>query len=240
MGDGGLALGAAFQFNNEVNGVSRYDAPDVYWGPAYSDEEILAAINQSGYAYTVHDNIAKKTARLISEGSIVFWVQGGMEYGPRALGRRSILAMPNSTQIKDLLNLRLKMRVWYQPFCPSMLAEEAPVMLESHDGLINRFMTMGYMVKQERRRDMEGVIGIDGSCRPQFVTDNEPLFRELILELKRLTGTGVVLNTSFNVHGDPLVCSPKDALDTLRKTGNDYLAMGKYLVKRECTTGDDC
>jgi carbamoyltransferase len=79
---------------------------------------------------------------------------------------------------------------------------------------------------------MEGVIGIDGSCRPQFVTDNEPLFRQLLQELKKLTGTGVVLNTSFNVHGDPLVCSPQDALDTLRKTSNDYLVMGKYLVKR--------
>jgi len=232
MGDGGLALGAAFQANSELNGVSSYDAPDVYWGLSYSDEEMLQAIKKSGYSYTEHDNIAQVAARLISEGSIVFWVQGGMEYGPRSLGRRSILAMPNSIKIKDLLNLRLKMRVWYQPFCPSMLAEEAPVMLENNDGLINRFMTMGYMVKQERRRDMEGVMSIDGSCRPQFVTNNEPLFRELLLELKKLTGLGVILNTSFNVHGDPLVCSPQDALDTLRKTGNEYLIMGKYLVKQ--------
>ncbi len=232
MGDGGLALGAAFQANNDLNGVSAYNAPDVYWGLSYTDDEILAAIKQSGYSWTTHDNIAQKTAQLIADGNIVFWLQGGMEYGPRALGRRSILALPNSTRIKDLLNLRLKMRVWYQPFCPSMLAEEAPGLLENNDGLINRFMTMGYMVKEERRRDMEGVMSIDGSCRPQFVTDNEPLFRQLLQELKKLTGWGVVLNTSFNVHGDPLVCSPQDALDTLRKTNNDYLVMGKYLVKR--------
>ena len=232
MGDGGLALGAAFQANNELNGVSSYNAPDVYWGPSYTDDEILDAIRQSGNSWSRHDDIAQTAASLIAEGNIVFWVQGGMEYGPRALGRRSILALPNSTRIKDLLNLRLKMRVWYQPFCPSMLVEEAAEVLENNDGLINRFMTMGYMVKQERRRDMEGVIGIDGSCRPQFVTDNEPLFRRLLQELKKLTGTGVVLNTSFNVHGDPLVCSPQDALGTLKKTGNDYLVMGNYLVKR--------
>ena len=232
MGDGGLALGAAFQANNEVNGIAAYTAPDVYWGLSYTDDEIRAALQQSGYSWTTHDDIAQATAQLIADGNIVFWLQGGMEYGPRALGRRSILALPNSSRIKDLLNLRLKMRVWYQPFCPSMLAEEAPGLLENNDGLINRFMTMGYMVKEERRRDMEGVIGIDGSCRPQFVTDNEPLFRQLLQELKKLTGTGVVLNTSFNVHGDPLVCSPQDALDTLRKTSNDYLVMGKYLVRR--------
>jgi len=232
MGDGGLALGAAIQANSELGGVSSYAAPDVYWGPSYSDDEMLAAIKQSGYSFTEHHNIAQVAARLIAEGSIVFWVQGGMEYGPRSLGRRSILAMPNSGRIKDLLNLRLKMRVWYQPFCPSMLAEEAAVLLENNDGLINRFMTMGYMVREDRRLDMQGVIGIDGSCRPQFVTENEPLFRDLLLELKQLTGLGVVLNTSFNVHGDPLVCSPQDALDTLKKTGNEYLIMGKYQVKQ--------
>ena len=232
MGDGGLALGAAFQANNELNGVAAYSAPDVYWGLSYTDDEILAAIKQSGYRWTTHDNIAQTTAQLIADGNIVFWLQGGMEYGPRSLGRRSILALPNSTRIKDLLNLRLKMRVWYQPFCPSMLAEEAPGLLQSNDGLINRFMTMGYMVKEERRRDMEGVISIDGSCRPQFVTGNEPLFQQLLQELKKLTGMGVVLNTSFNVHGDPLVCSPQDAIDTLKKTNNDFLVMSKYLVKR--------
>ncbi len=232
MGDGGLALGAAFQVNNELNGVGVYNAPDVYWGLSYTDDEILAAIKKSGYSWTTHDTIAQTTAQLIADGNIVFWLQGGMEYGPRSLGRRSILALPNSTRIKDLLNLRLKMRVWYQPFCPSMLADEATGLLENNDGLINRFMTMGYMVKENRRRDMEGVISIDGSCRPQFVTDNEPLFQQLLQELKKLTGMGVVLNTSFNVHGDPLVCSPQDALDTLKKTNNDYLVMGKYLVKR--------
>ena len=232
MGDGGLALGAAFHVNNDVNGIAAYTASDVYWGLSYTDDEIRAALQQSGCSWTTHDDIAQTAAQLIADGNIVFWLQGGMEYGPRALGRRSILALPNSSRIKDLLNLRLKMRVWYQPFCPSMLAEEAPGLLENNDGLINRFMTMGYMVKEQRRRDMEGVIGIDGSCRPQFVTDNEPLFQHLLQELKKLTGTGVVLNTSFNVHGDPLVCSPQDALDTLRKTSNDYLVMGKYLVKR--------
>jgi carbamoyltransferase len=230
MGDGGLALGAAFYLNYELNGVTSYDLDDIYWGPDFNHEEVLSVIETSGLKKKYCENIEAKTAELISRGHIVFWLQGRMEYGPRALGNRSILALPNSLRIKDLLNLRLKMRVWYQPFCPSILEDEAIKYFEDFDGLCNRFMTMGYMVAENKRKEIEGAISIDGSCRPQIVTTHETRYATLLQEVRKLTGNGVLLNTSFNLHGEPLVCSPQDAVSTLIKTGNDYLVMGNYLV----------
>ncbi len=230
MGDGGLALGAALAANYDLNDISSYPLADLYWGLEYSEKRIKSALDESGLEYRYCKNIEEETATLISRGYIIFWFQGRMEYGPRALGNRSILALPNSKRIRDLLNLRLKMRVWYQPFCPSMLEEDAQLYLEEYDAP-NRFMTMGYMVKEDKRDEVEGVISVDGSCRPQIIAGNKSQYGKLLTEVKRLTGTGVVLNTSFNVHGDPMVCSPKDAIDTLKKTRNDYMVMGNYLIK---------
>ncbi|MCX5903795.1 MAG: hypothetical protein NTV89_10080 [Proteobacteria bacterium] len=230
MGDGGLALGAALAANYEFSGTTSYRLDDVFLGPEYSAAEMKTALDASGLQYRHCENIAQETALLISKGSIVFWFQGRMEYGPRSLGNRSILALPNSKRIRDLLNLRLKMRVWYQPFCPSMLEEDALTYLDQYNGVPNRFMTMGYMVKDDKQEEVEGVISVDGSCRPQIIPGTGSLYGKLLQELKNLTGTGVLLNTSFNVHGEPLVCSPQDALNTLKKTGNEYLVMGNYLV----------
>ena len=230
MGDGGLALGAAVSANHALQGTSTYPLDDVFLGKDYSADEIQAALNASGFQYTVHENIEEEAAKLIAEGHIIFWFQGRMEYGPRALGHRSILALPNSKRIKDVLNLRLKMRVWYQPFCPTMLEEDARRYLEDYD-TPNRFMTMGYRVKEDKRDELEGVISVDGSCRPQIITDTASRYGKMLSTVKALTGRGVVLNTSFNIHGEPLVCSPAEALDTLKRTGNDYLVMGNYLVR---------
>jgi carbamoyltransferase len=206
---------------------------DIYLGLHYTEAEMKSALDTAGINYRYYENIEQETARLIAQGGIVFWFQGRMEYGPRALGNRSILALPNSKRIRDLLNLRLKMRVWYQPFCPSMLEEDAEQYLEAYNGSPNRFMTMGYMVKDEKQDDIEGVISVDGSCRPQMVAPSVSGYGKLLQEIKNLTGTGVVLNTSFNVHGEPLVCSPQDAVNTLLKTKNDYLVMGNYLVSKK-------
>jgi len=230
MGDGGLALGAAVSVNHELQGTSAYPLDDVFLGKDYTADEIRAALDASGFQYTIHENIEEEAAKLIAQGHIIFWFQGRMEYGPRALGHRSILALPNSKRIRDVLNLRLKMRVWYQPFCPSMLEEDARRYLENYDTQ-NSFMTMGYMVKDDKRDELEGVISVDGSCRPQIIRDTASRYGKMLSKLKALTGRGVVLNTSFNIHGEPLVCSPADALDTLKRTGNDYLVMGNYLVR---------
>ncbi len=230
MGDGGLALGAALSANYELNKIYSYRLDDVFLGKDYSEEEIKSELDASRLEYIYHENIEEETAKLISQGYIIFWFQGRMEYGPRSLGNRSIIALPNSKRIRDLLNLRLKMRVWYQPFCPTMLEEDAQFYLEKYDKP-NPFMTMGYMVKDDKRDEIEGVISVDGSCRPQIIQENESLYGKLLSNVKKLTGRGVVLNTSFNIHGEPMVCSPKDAIDTLKRTKNDYLVMGNYLVK---------
>ena len=176
---------------------------------------------------------AAEAARLILDGEIILWFQGRMEIGPRSLGHRSILARPDDRAIKDRLNLLLKKRVWYQPFCPSMLIEDAPALLETQGQEIrdNRFMTMGFRVRPERLALMEGVINVDGTCRPQFVGDEAPRYRALLQRLKETLGFGVVLNTSFNLHGEPMVCSPDEAVEMQRRTGIRYLFMEDLLIE---------
>jgi carbamoyltransferase len=132
--------------------------------------------------------------------------------------------------VKDELNLRLKKRVWYQPFCPSMLEEDAKEVLEDYDGAPNQFMTMAYMVREDKRNLVRGVINVDGSCRPQILPQDDSLFARLLMEIKRLTGHGILLNTSFNIHGEPLVCSPEDAISTFLRTNSRYMAMGSFLI----------
>jgi len=230
MGDGGLALGAALMVNNELKGVSSYPLNNIFLGPDFSEEQIKSALDLSGLEYKYYENIEQEAARIIAEKNIVFWFQGRMEYGPRALGNRSILAKPDSQKIRDLLNLKLKMRVWYQPFCPTMLEEEAKNYLIGYKSP-NLFMTMAYMVKDDKKDDIKGILGVDGSCRPQIIQGNESLFGRLLQNLKKITGKGVALNTSFNIHGEPLVCSPQDAINTFKKCGSNYLVMGNYLAR---------
>jgi carbamoyltransferase len=154
-----------------------------------------------------------------------------MEYGPRALGHRSVLARPDRPELRDRLNLVLKRRVWYQPFCPSMLESEGARALADLTSLRNRAMTMAFEVAPEHRVRLAGVISVDGSCRPQLVPDDDPgLFAEVLREGRRLWGIGAVLNTSFNIHGEPLVCSPTEAVDVFLRSGADHLAIGPFLV----------
>ncbi len=231
MGDGGLALGAAFLVNQSLNGISSYPVANLFLGPEYTEESIKRILEKSNLNYRYCDQLEREVARLIADGKIVLWFSGRMEVGPRALGGRSIVARADSLAIKNRLNLVLKARAWFQPFCPSMLVEDANDFLLNLKGKPNPHMTMGYMVKENMREKIKGVINIDGSCRPQIVSENDhPRYAELLHEVKKLTGTGVILNTSFNIHGDPVVCSPQDALDTLIKTGCDYLAIENYLV----------
>ena len=129
--------------------------------------------------------------------------------------------------------MALKKRVWYQPFCPSMLEADAPALLhtENQDITCNPFMTSGFRVRAGHLGTMAGVINVDGTCRPQFVGDENPRYRDLLGHIRAALGHGVVLNTSFNIHGDPMVCSPEDALDTLFRTGVRHLFLEDYLVE---------
>ena len=231
MGDGGLALGAAMYLNYQLNEVTNYKFDSIAYGLEYSNEEIEKELKLANLNYKVPVDLEKETAELIVQENIILWFQDRMEYGPRALGSRSILALPNDPNIKDELNLRLKKRVWYQPFCPTILEEDAQVLLEDFSGKTNYFMTMAYNVREEFRQDLIAVINIDGSCRPQILeNNNNSKYVKLLKEIKTLTGKGVLLNTSFNIHGEPLVCSPKDAIKTFISTGIKYLVIGDFIV----------
>jgi carbamoyltransferase len=237
MGDGGLALGAAVEATARAGGGSHgCRSADLYLGPEYSREEIRACLERRpGLAASLPDNLAERAAERILAGEIVFWFQGRMEYGPRALGNRSILARPDDPDIRDRLNRVLKMRVWYQPFCPSLLMEDAVCMLD-HGGRgdleTNRFMTTGYRVMPEYRGLMQGVTSRDGTCRPHLVKGENPRFRALLEEVRKGLGRGVVLNTSFNTHGEPMVCSPDEALDMFETREIGCLALGDFWVQK--------
>ncbi|MBN2437315.1 MAG: hypothetical protein JXL20_01815 [Deltaproteobacteria bacterium] len=234
MGDGGLAIGAALAANRTLHGESACRLDDLYLGPAYATEKIPESVGGEFRIHRTDDPVAE-AARFILAGEIILWFQGRMEIGPRSLGHRSILARPDNRAIKDRLNLLLKKRVWYQPFCPSMLVEDAPALLETQGQEIrdNRFMTMGFRVRPERLPLMEGVINVDGTCRPQFVGDEAPRYRALLRRLKETLGFGVVLNTSFNLHGEPMVCAPGEAVEMLRRTGIRYLFMEDWLIENK-------
>lgn len=234
MGDGGLALGSALELAAE-RGVSRYPLGDLRLGPALRPGEIESALASSGVPFRAEPDPAAEAARRIAEGEVVFWFQGRMEYGPRALGGRSILARPDSESLRDRLNLKLKRRVWYQPFCPSILDEEAERLLEG-GSTRNRFMTMAYGVRGEGRELLKGVVGRDGTCRPQMVDETYGLYHRLLQETRRATGVGAVLNTSLNLHGEPLVSTPPQAVDCFLRSGADALVMGDFLVEHPGAT----
>jgi carbamoyltransferase len=230
MGDGGLALGAALARAVERTGAGSFPLGDLRLGPSLRPGEVEAALRDSGLRFEAVADAAAEAARRIAEGAVVFWFQGRMEFGPRALGGRSILARPDSESVRDRLNLKLKRRVWYQPFCPSILDEEAERLLEGGETK-NRFMTMAYGVRSEGRELLKGVIGRDGTCRPQMVDQSYGVYHRLLESTRKAIGVGALLNTSFNLHGEPMVASPAQAIDCFLRSGADVLVMGDFLME---------
>jgi carbamoyltransferase len=233
MGDGGIALGAAMYVNYDLNGITDYKFENSYLGNEYSQSQINTALKKEpNIDFELDKAPWSHAAELINEDEYVFWFQGRMEYGPRALGNRSILAKPGSEDVKDKLNLYVKQREWYQPFAPSMLKEEAHRLLEDVKGY-DKFMTMAYKVKPNSKNIMRSVVHVDLTARPQMLgNENEP-YRNLLLKLKKLSGYGIVLNTSFNIHGMPIVMTPEDAIYTMKKTGTRYMFIGNYFVENK-------
>ena len=233
MGDGGLPLGAALLASREQKERTDLRTNDLGWGPSFTDAEIETALNRAGVAYARCADVSAAVADRLAQGEVVLWFQGPMEYGPRALGHRSVLARPDCPSLRDRLNLVLKRRVWYQPFCPSMLESDARVVLADWKGRPNRHMTMAYTVGAAYRSALAGVVSVDGTCRPQMVDDagRDP-FTALLREVRRRLGLGALLNTSFNIHGEPLVCTPDEALRVYADCGADALAIGPFLVAR--------
>lgn len=225
-GDGGTPLGAGLEFTK-----SRMKMNHAYWGPQFSNSEIEAELKTCGLRYERQSDIGKAVAELLANQKIVGWFQGRMEMGPRALGNRSILCDPRDSGMKDTLNNRVKHRDDWRPFAPSILAEDASKYLE--DAYPSPFMILCFNIKEEARKDLLGATHIDGTLRPQTVEkDTNPLYHGLISEFKKLTGVSAVLNTSFNLKGEPVVCSPRDAIRTFFGGGMDYMAIGDFIVSK--------
>lgn len=230
MGDGGIALGAAI-WTALAQGVRSLELGDLRLGPSVTEAEMESALSESGLSFRQVMGLEREVASLLAAGKVVLWFQGRMEYGPRALGGRSILARPDRLAVRDRLNLQLKRRVLYQPFCPSILDEEAPVLLEKWNGRIDRYMTMAYRASSVGRERLAAVLGADGTSRPQMVGTEGGRYRRLLAEVRAAIGVGAVLNTSFNLHGEPLVASPADAVKTFVHSGAELMAMGDFLVE---------
>lgn len=237
-GDAGLAVGAAFYVWHQILGKPRSFVMDhAYWGPEYSREEIRRAIDSSGIArngYCIAElpekELMPRTAAIIADGKILGWFQGRAEWGPRALGNRSIVADPRRPEMKEILNQRIKHREIFRPFAPSILAEATAEYFEkSHP---SPFMTLAYSVRPEKREKIPAPTHVDGTGRLQTVARKaNPRYHALISAFRDLTGVPVVLNTSFN-DNEPIVCRPEEALDCFRRTQMDALVLGDFLITR--------
>jgi carbamoyltransferase len=230
--DAGVALGAAYLAHLKATGtLERAELNTAALGPAYDDAAILEAIRTHGLNARQVNDPSDEAARLISEGKIVGWFQGRMEFGQRALGSRSILADPRRAEMKEIVNARIKFREPFRPFAPSVLAERAPEYFEHADG--NYFMTRVCAVRADKREIIPAVTHVDGTARVQVVErETLPLYWKLIKSFGDLTGVPVVLNTSFNVRGQPIVNTPQEAVETFLATALDALCCGNYLVTR--------
>jgi carbamoyltransferase len=237
-GDAGLAVGAAYYIWHQKLGKPRSFVMDnAYWGPGYSKEEIRRAIEahglpQNGYsiAELPENELMRRTAAIIADGKILGWFQGRAEWGPRALGNRSIVADPRRPEMKDVLNRRIKHREIFRPFAPSILAEATGEYFEkSHP---SPFMTLAYSVRPTMRDKIPAPTHVDGTGRLQTVTrEANPRYHALISAFRDLTGVPVVLNTSFN-DNEPIVCRPEEGLDCFLRTQMDALVLGDFLIAK--------
>ncbi len=235
MDDGGLAFGAAVFVRAQMERLDGKWRPSkldhVYLGPAYGKDDVEELLRSEGIEYEEVD-VPSFVADALAEGKLVGFFQGAMEFGPRALGNRSILADPRDEGVKERLNVALRRDV-FQPFAPSMLWERTEEYLEDLGGRPNGFMTMSYEASEDFRREAPAVVHVDGTTRPQAVgREVNPTYYEVIKVFERRSGLGAVLNTSFNMHGEPIVCSPVDALRTFRKAGLDVLVVEGFAVTR--------
>jgi len=230
-GDAGTAIGAAAYVSVE-RGVPVEKMEHVYLGPAYSDEAVIAACarHPAKPQWQRIDDVPQRIARiLIEEGQPVAWFQGRMEFGPRALGGRSILGCPSVPGVANRINEQIKFRERWRPFCPSMLDTVGPQMLGSDHPA--PFMTFTFAVTEEWKARVPEVVHEDGTSRAQVLKrEHNPRYYDLMLELEKLTGNGVVLNTSLNRRGEPMICSPTDALNMFFGSDLQYLVMENVLV----------
>ncbi|MDA0748871.1 MAG: hypothetical protein O2954_20325, partial [bacterium] len=239
MGDGGLAAGACLIHHAEKLRTRQEtflgeQIHNVYLGPGYSNTQIETALSATGINFHKSESVATEVATLLEQGNVIGHFNGRMEYGPRALGNRSILYRPDNRQINDWLNKRLR-RTEFMPFAPICMQEHAADIFENfHRGEIAaQFMTVTFNVKPAWRKRLAGVCHIDNTARPQTVTPQQnPQAYAILNEFYKQTGIPVLINTSFNIHGEPIVCSPEDAIRSFQADACDILVLGPYVCKK--------
>jgi carbamoyltransferase len=232
-GDSGTSLGAALWVNHYLLNRPREHVMDsAFLGPEYTDAQCLAAIEKSGLPHVRSQQGRNAfTARKIAEGKIIAWFQGRLEFGPRALGNRSILASPLQAHMKDALNARVKFRESFRPFAAMVLEEECGKYFDGDKP--NPYMLLVYNVRPEYRSVLPAITHVDQSVRIQTVNQTEnPEMRLLLEAFRKETGHPVLINTSFNIRGEPMVCSPKDAVESFAQADMDYLIMGNFVVAK--------
>lgn len=241
-GDAGLSVGAAFAVEHQVLGKPRQFVMDhAYWGPQFSPTQIRAAVNGASaegieISELSEEALVQSTARHIADGKIVGWFQGAAEWGPRALGNRSILADPRRPEMKDILNRRIKHRETFRPFAPSIIEEATGEFFERTNP--SPFMTFAYPVRPEKRSVIPAPTHVDGTARLQTVSRAaNPLYWKLLRKLGDLTGVPVSLNTSFN-DNEPIVCRPEEALECFLRTRMDVLVLGNFVLERKAQAAE--
>ncbi len=239
-GDAGGAIGAAFDVWHRLGGIRGFEMDHAYWGPHFTDAQFSALLEKHAADLQAHSCevthvpdeavLCEITAGAIAEGKVIGWFQGRMEWGPRALGNRSILGDPRRADMKDILNLKIKRRESFRPFAPSILREAVADWFDQDDDV--PFMMQVYPIRIDKRASIPAVTHVDGSGRLQTVVrETNPRYHRLISAFGRLTGVPIVLNTSFN-ENEPVVCKPEEALDCFLRTKMDVLILGDWMVAR--------
>jgi carbamoyltransferase len=236
MGDGGTCVGAVLALLLERDGLKSSEWDTCYLGPEFTEDQMQAAIGQASVEATRCSNVATETARALAGGKVVARFDGAMEYGPRALGNRSILCSASDPEINNSLNRRLG-RTEFMPFAPVTLFEHC------HERYLNtdkcaaaaRFMTITCDCTPLMKQESPAAVHIDGTARPQIIRrEDSPDLHAILEEYYRLTGIPTLINTSFNMHEEPIVCTPEDALRAFEEAGLDYLFMGPFIVTSKC------
>ncbi len=238
-GDGGGSLGAAyFAYNSILKNPRTYIQTTSCFGPSYSREEVETFLGQKQIVYREYPEerkLVEEAAKLIADNQVVGWFSGRMEWGPRALGSRSILSNPTNPQMQEILNLKVKHREPFRPFAPVVAVEDAAEYFESDNPLPipADFMLMVYPIRQDKQSLIPAVTHVDGSGRLQTIrAEQNPRYYKLIKAFAKLSGAPILINTSFNIRGEPIVCTPEDAYRCMMGTGIDYLVIENFIVKR--------
>ncbi len=236
-GDSGGCIGAAtYLYHTVLRQERRHTMDNVYLGPGYANDHIADLLRELDAPFTQlrGDEIAPTVGRLLAEGNVIGWFQGRMEFGPRALGARSILANPTDPAMKEKLNAKIKHREPFRPFAPSVLKEAASTYFDFDGRSTTRespFMLLVARVQPSKQHLVPAITHADGTARVQTVSrEQSPLYYDLIEAFGKLTGVPVLINTSFNVRGEPIVCTPAEAFNSFSHTDMDYLVMGNALV----------